>query len=91
MEQGVDEAMVLLSVNSPHKDFLPWGSEPIYCDGELLGSVTSVAYDHNINKPICLGMISFQRGNNTRLKRQDLLGLHFEIEIAGRVVSASAL
>ena len=86
----MDKAMVLLSVNSPRKDILPWGSEPIYCDRELLSSVTSVAYDHNINKPLCLGMISLPRGNNTGLKSQDLLGLHFEIEIAGRVVSASA-
>ena len=87
----MDKAMVLLSVNSPHKDILPWGSEPIFCDGELLGSVTSAAYDHIINQPLCLGMMNLQRSNETRLKSQELLGLHFEIEIAGRMVSASAL
>ena len=87
----MDKAMVLLSVNSPHKDILPWGSEPIFCDGELLGSVTSAAYDHKINKPLCLGMMSLQRGNDTQLKSQELLGLRFEIEIAGRMVSASTL
>ena len=83
MEQGVDRAVVLLSVNSPRKDFLPWGSEPIYCNGELLGSVTSVAYSHNSDKALCLGMITLKS------KGDEFAQGEFELSISGLTTIAT--
>ena len=83
MKEGVDKAMVFLSVNSPNKDILPWGSELIYCDGELLGSITSVAYDHNSRKALCLGMITLKCGGGTFAERE------VEVDISGVTTKAT--
>ena len=82
MDQGVDKAMVFLSVNSPHKDILLWESEPIYCNGELLGSVTSTAYNHWLNKPFCLGMLGLITNGRKSFNQRDMLkqGL-FEVDM----------
>ena len=85
MEQGVDKAMVLLSVDSPRKDILPWGSELIYCDGEILGSITSVAYDHNNHKALCLGMITLKCGAGAFAERE------VEVDISGVTTKATLL
>ena len=83
MVEGVDKRMVLLSINSPHKDVLPWGSESIYCDGELLGSITSVAYNHTDDKLLCLGMIAL-KGKSDVLAQGD-----FEVNISGVTTKAT--
>ena len=80
--------MVLLSVNSPHKHILPWGSEPIYCNGKLLGSITSAAYNHRLNKPICLAKVTLIAKIRTFNQQEMLKQVQFEVDIAGRCVSA---
>ena len=87
----MDKRMVLLSVNSPHEDILPWGSESIYYDGELLGSVTSVAYNHRLSKPFCLGMVSLIASRKKFNEQEMLKQGQFEVEIAGRLISAEIL
>ena len=81
----MDKTMVLLSVNSPFKEILPWGSEPIYCNEELLGSVTSVAYSHSINKALCLGMITSKCGGDTIAEKE------FQVAVSGGITKATLL
>jgi sarcosine dehydrogenase len=58
---------------------LPWGDEPIWCEGRIVGSTTSAAYGHTLGRAVAMGYV-------TRFEDVDaeyLAGARFEIEIAG--------
>ncbi|XP_015598791.1 pyruvate dehydrogenase phosphatase regulatory subunit, mitochondrial [Cephus cinctus] len=58
-EQGVTKRLVLFVLNDldVNKDVWAWGGEPVYRDGEYVGTVTSAGYGFGIDKLVCLGFI----------------------------------
>ncbi len=76
----------LLSFVLEDPDALPWGDEPILCDGRLAGSVSSAAFGHTIGRAVALGYVRHADGVDERL----LQNARFEIEIAGRRTPATA-
>lgn len=60
-----------------------YGDEPIYCNGQLQGLVTSAAYGHSVGKHLAFGYVS-------KSARQ-LDGGRYKIEVAGNRYSATLL
>jgi len=58
---------------------LALGDEPIWCDGERLGSVTSAAFGHTLGRTLAMGYIRRPAGVDAAF----VAGASFEIEIAG--------
>ncbi|KAG8245326.1 hypothetical protein J6590_005639 [Homalodisca vitripennis] len=58
-EQGVTQRLVLFELEEidPDKDIWPWGNEPVYRNGQFVGSITSAGYGFGIEKLICLAFI----------------------------------
>jgi 4-methylaminobutanoate oxidase (formaldehyde-forming) len=58
---------------------LPWGDEPIWCEGAIVGSTTSAAYGHTLGRAVAMGYVRREGGVDTAY----LATARFEIEIAG--------
>ncbi len=71
-ETGPREKIATFIVDADNAD--AYSGEPIYCDGELAGYVTSGGFGYRVEKSLALGYLSpeFHRPGN-----------HFEIEILG--------
>ena len=54
-------------------------NEPVLCDGEVIGHLTSGGYGHHLGAAIGLGYIPAGRLNG-----------RFEIEVEGRLIGATA-
>jgi len=74
-EAGVKRRLVSLTLDDPQR--LLFHDEPIYCDGKLVGRITSGAFGHTLGRAVALGYV------------QVPLGKHYEIDIAGERVPAS--
>ena len=58
---------------------LPWGDEPIWCEGAIVGSTTSAAYGHTLGRAVAMGYVRREGGVDAAY----LATARFEIEIAG--------
>ena len=54
-EEGVPQAFVTLEVDADDAD--PWGNEPIYRDGEMVGRATSGVYGHTVSRSLALAYV----------------------------------
>jgi len=63
---------------------LPWGDEPIWCEGRIVGSTSSAAYGHTLGRPVAIGYVRRPEGIDSAY----LGTARFEIEIAGDRVAA---
>ncbi|XP_014217780.1 pyruvate dehydrogenase phosphatase regulatory subunit, mitochondrial-like [Copidosoma floridanum] len=91
-ERGVMKRLVLFVINNLdlNKNVWAWGGEPIYRDGEFVGTVTSAGYGFNLKKLICLGFIShpgnLQAQDERRIVTNEFVtdsSVVYEIDIAG--------
>jgi heterotetrameric sarcosine oxidase gamma subunit len=57
---------------------LPWGDEPIWCEGAIVGSTTSAAYGHTLGRAVAMGYVK-----RPGVDAAYLATARFEIEIAG--------
>ena len=65
---------------------LPWGDEPIVCEGRIVGAVTSAAYGHTLGRAVAMGHVRHPEGVDEAF----VSGRAFEIEIAGDRFAARA-
>ncbi|KAK7864281.1 hypothetical protein R5R35_009540 [Gryllus longicercus] len=58
-EQGVTKRLVYFTLDEtdPDHHIWPWGGEPLYRNGEFVGTVTTAGYGFTLEKLICLGFI----------------------------------
>ena len=82
--QPLAKRLVSLVLDNP--ELLPWGDEPIWCDGKLAGSVTSAAFGHTLGRGVALGWIRRDEGVGAAW----LEGARVEMEIAGQRHAARA-
>jgi dimethylglycine dehydrogenase len=71
-ETGPSERLVLLEVDSPTADCT--GYEPIHCDGERVGYVTSGAYGHHVKASLALGYVRRDIAEHPRPLSVDVIG-----------------
>lgn len=76
--------LVSLVVKDPNA--YAYGQEPIYRNGELVGSVTSTAYGHSVGSPVCLGYVRNEAGVTADFVNTG----DYEVEICGVRHKASA-
>jgi len=65
---------------------LPWGDEPILCDGRLVGSVTSAAFGHTLGRAVAMGYVRDPGG----IDEAYIMAGRFELDIGGDRVAARA-
>ncbi|XP_032689934.1 pyruvate dehydrogenase phosphatase regulatory subunit, mitochondrial-like [Odontomachus brunneus] len=83
--------LVLLVLNGIdiNKDVWAWGGEPLYRNGQFVGTVTSTGYDFVIEKLICLGFISLpgtRHEQEIKLVTTNFImgpSARYEVDIAG--------
>ena len=61
-------------------------NEPIWCDGKIVGDLTSGMYGHTIGTSIGMGYVINEEGVTKELVNSS----KFEIEVAGKKYSAKA-
>jgi len=71
-ERGPRRRLVTFVVDAADAD--PWGDEPLYKDGEVVGFVTSGGYAHYVEKSVALGLVPPETVAD---------GERFEVEILG--------
>ncbi len=76
-KRALAKRLVSLVLEDPEP--LPWGDEPIWCDGRIMGSVTSAAFGHTLGRGVALGWIRRPEGVDAAW----LGGARVELEIAG--------
>eukprot|EP00937_MAST-01D_sp_MAST-1D-sp2_P002024 g2024.t1 len=78
-------ATLLLDATADNDDGLMlWGGEPILCDGESAGIVTSAALGHTVGGFVCLAEVT-----HPRMVEKGFAARHaFEVDVAGRTVPA---
>ncbi|CAL1687136.1 unnamed protein product [Lasius platythorax] len=89
--QGVTKRLVLFVLDGMdlNKDVWAWGGEPLYRNGEFVGTVTSAGYGFITEKLICLGFISLpgvRHKQEIHVITTDFImdpTAHYEIDIAG--------
>ena len=79
-EEGPARKLCLFEVDASDADCI--GDEPIWCDGEVIGWITSGAYAHHVQKSLVLGYIYAEKSGGVG---------DFEIEIIGESRHASLL
>jgi 4-methylaminobutanoate oxidase (formaldehyde-forming) len=67
-------------------DALPLGDEPIWCDGRIVGSTSSAAYGHTLDRAVAMGYVRRPEGVDAAYLSQT----RFEIEVAGDRFAARA-
>ena len=83
-ENGGDRRIMQFLLKDP--DAFIYHHEPIYRDGELVGSVTTGSYGHTLGGAVALGMVAIPAGGTT----VELESGTYEIAVAGRRVPARA-
>jgi 4-methylaminobutanoate oxidase (formaldehyde-forming) len=81
--QGVSRRLLLFALDDP--DAVAWGDEPIYRDGEVVGTLTSAAHGHTLGRPVAMGYVRCAPG----APAEGLLDGRYEIDIAGTRVAAA--
>ncbi|PTX04261.1 GcvT family protein [Pararhodobacter aggregans] len=77
-EAGLERRMVQFLLQDP--EAMAWHNEPIWCDGAIVGTVTSGNYGHSLGGSVAMGYVPVEGGFD---------GV-FEIDVAGRRVPARA-
>ncbi len=87
---GFHKMLAMLLLDSTEHDFetdpWPWGGEPIYRDGEYVGSVTTTSYGFSLKKHVAIGAVhkfSPEDGSKMPFKQEYVNSGDYEIEIAG--------
>ena len=83
-DRGATRRLVQFQLIDPEP--LMYGDEPVWCDGALVGAITSAAYGHTIGASVGLGYVE----HGPEAVRDFVAAGHFEIEIAGEHVPAVA-
>jgi len=79
----VSRRLLLFALDDP--EAVAWGDEPIYRDGEVVGTLTSAAHGHTLGRPVAMGYVRCAPG----APAESLLGGRHEIDIAGTRVAAA--
>jgi heterotetrameric sarcosine oxidase gamma subunit len=82
-EEGVRRRLVQLVLDDPEP--LAYRAEPIWRDGELVGTVTSAMFGHTLGRCVCLGYVERPDGPATD---EWVAGGRYEVEIAWERVPA---
>ncbi|MEX3010585.1 FAD-dependent oxidoreductase [Hoeflea sp. TYP-13] len=83
-ETGGDRRIMQFLLEDP--DAFIYHHEPIYRDGEVVGSVTTGSYGHSLGGAVALGMVSIPKGGTAK----DLTTGSYEIAVAGKRIAARA-
>jgi 4-methylaminobutanoate oxidase (formaldehyde-forming) len=84
-ESGLTKRMVQFSLADPER--LLYHNEPIWRNGELVGSITSGMFGHTLNASLGMGYVT----NKTGLAdKKFVTDAEYEIEVAGDRISATA-
>jgi len=75
-DKPLEKRLVSFVLDDP--EALPWGDEPIWCEGAIVGSTTSAAYGHTLGRAVAMGYIK-----RPGVDAAYLATARFEIEIAG--------
>jgi pyruvate dehydrogenase phosphatase regulatory subunit len=96
LDEGVRKLFVMLQLdNVDHNSDLdpwPWGGEPIYRDGVLVGNVTTTSYGFSLGKQICLGFVHDRcpsTGERKIVTPEFVKTGIFEVDIAGIMYPAT--
>ncbi|KAG8225026.1 hypothetical protein J437_LFUL000003 [Ladona fulva] len=94
-ETGVRRRLMLFALDEFDADneVWPWGGEPIYRNGQFVGSVTSSGYGFTLDKMVCLGFVRNPApdGSGPLPVTADYIsakGAKYEIDIAGKRILA---
>jgi 4-methylaminobutanoate oxidase (formaldehyde-forming) len=82
--RGVTRRLLLFVLDDPGA--AAWGDEPIYGDGRLVGTLTSAAHGHTLDRPVAMGYVECVPG----APAAGLLAARYEIDLAGARVPAAA-
>jgi 4-methylaminobutanoate oxidase (formaldehyde-forming) len=58
--RGVSRRLLLFALDDP--EAVAWGDEPIYRDGEVVGTLTSAAHGHTVGRPVAMGYVRCEPG-----------------------------
>ena len=75
-DKPLEKRLVSFVLDDP--EALPWGDEPIWCEGAIVGSTTSAAYGHTLGRAVAMGYVK-----RPGVDAAYLATARFEIEIAG--------
>ncbi len=81
---GLSRRLVQFKLADPEP--LLYHTEPIVCDGRVVGYLTSGSYGHTLGAAVGLGYVPCRAGESNA----ELLVKHYEIEVAGQRVPALA-
>lgn len=76
----------LLSFRLADPDALLFGKEPILCDGEIVGRLTSASYGWTVGGAIGMGYVARPEGMNMK----ELAARSYQVMVAGKPVEAEA-
>ncbi|XP_046657941.1 pyruvate dehydrogenase phosphatase regulatory subunit, mitochondrial-like [Daphnia pulicaria] len=86
-KEGVQRMYVQFQLDDhdPEIDPWPWGSEPIYRNGEFAGMVTTAGFGFTLNRQVCLGYVQNYDVTGTvhRLTPDYVTSGQYEVDIAG--------
>ncbi len=76
----------LLSFRLDDPDTLVFGKEPILCDGQIVGRLTSASYGWSVGGGIGMGYVTRPEG----MAMKDLTARAYQVKVAGRSIPARA-
>jgi len=82
-ERGVDRRLLLFALEDP--EAVAWGDEPIYRDGRLVGTLTSAAHGHTLDRGVAMGYVAGAPGERAEAWLQG----RYEVDVAGVRVPAT--
>jgi 4-methylaminobutanoate oxidase (formaldehyde-forming) len=82
--RGIRRRLLLFALEDV--EAVAWGDEPIWRNGELVGTLTSAAHGHTLGRPVAMGYVACAPGASG----ESLLNGWYEIDIAGVRVAATA-
>jgi sarcosine dehydrogenase len=81
--RGVERRLLLFTLDDP--EAVAWGDEPIYRDGEVVGTLTSAAHGHTLGRPVAMGYVRCAPG----AAAEALLSARYAVDLGGTRVPAT--
>ena len=85
--EPVYKRLVFIALEEHDYNCIPWGGEPIFRDGKIVGVTSSASMSFSLDTPICMGYVTNEGKGVTK---EYIESGRFEIDVAGQRFPAKA-
>ncbi|XP_031565803.1 pyruvate dehydrogenase phosphatase regulatory subunit, mitochondrial-like isoform X2 [Actinia tenebrosa] len=77
----LNKRLIFMALEEHDSNNIPWGGEPVFRNGKIVGSVSSASLSFVLNKPVCMGYV---KNTEEPITDEYIRNGNFEVDVAGQ-------